>query len=125
MKTTISLQQFIDAFTAEDSKWSYQGLEILFDFIEADDDFKNIESNIYVPDLLEQWCESTAQQVIDKYSLEVMHPAVYLYKPAYIPIVDAVLPFLSDNTVFLGKTDRYNYSRREFSKEPTYVYKSF
>ena len=71
MKQTINLHQFRDAFKAiRPDNFSYEGLEVLFDWFESLDDDCGTETELDVIAICCEFSESTPGEIIDDYSLE-------------------------------------------------------
>jgi len=97
MKQTINLYQFRDAFQRMDrgEQFSYEGLEILFDWFEDLEIMQDQEIELDVIAICCEYSESSIEQIILDYSVDIegVEPEE----------VDAfILDYLNDRTIVLG-----------------------
>ena len=102
MKTTINLHQFRDAFYRMDSKtnFSYQGLEILFEYLEELEEGTDQEIELDVIALCCDFSEDTPENIGEAYGIPMMN--VDFDNPA--DVLDCVVDFLRVQGVFVGIT---------------------
>jgi hypothetical protein len=95
MKTTVSNYDFERAFAAADRKdnFSYEGLNLLFDYLEELD--PDMELDVIA--LCCDYCEDTLEDIIHSYSIDVEDMDDD-------DTVEAVRSFLNENTVLVGET---------------------
>jgi hypothetical protein len=97
MKQTIGLSQFQDAFDAiRPNNFSYEGLQVLFDWIEQQEQDTGTEQELDVIALCCEFSEMTAKEVIESYGYEVEDDGNEL---------NNVVDCLHDDTIVLGLTD--------------------
>ena len=94
MKQTIGLCQFQDAFErmGRAENFSYEGLELLFDYLEQ----MNSDMELDVIALCCDYAESTPEQVVDAYGIE--------YDENEPTDHDAAMAYLEANTSIIGTT---------------------
>lgn len=97
MKQTINLYQFREAFQRMDrgEQFSYEGLEILFDWFEDLEIMQDQEIELDVIAICCEYSESSIEQIIRDYSVDIegVEPEE----------VDAfILDYLNDRTIVLG-----------------------
>jgi hypothetical protein len=110
MKQSINVSQFRDAFRAcdRDNQFSYEGLGLLFDWLE--DFYSDNNGGEYDLDVIALCCEfseDTIHQVISNYGLDVEGLDV-VEKHALVS------DYLSDNTLLIGETDNESYLYQQF-----------
>jgi len=113
MKQTINLEQFRDAFQSiRPDNFSYEGLEVLYDFFEELDDCSENETELDVIAICCEFSESTPDEIIDDYSLEGFREdnAVSAITGSQWRIygereTDKVMDYLTYNTMVCGQTD--------------------
>ena len=73
MKQTVNLQDFRDAFYKMDRKdnFSYEGLEVLFNYIEEVEQYTGKEIELDVIALCCEYAESTIEELITDYSIDI------------------------------------------------------
>ena len=93
MKQTINLSQFRDAFNRMDrgSQFSYEGLEVLFNGLEAFEQDMGEESDLDVIALCCDFCEMTELEIRYSYGLGDSQSST---------------EYLNNNTWVLGATDK-------------------
>jgi hypothetical protein len=100
MKQTIGLSQFTDAFMAiRPNNFSYEGLAMLFDWIEQQESETGEQQELDVIALCCDFTESTYDEAVKDYTLadgEDLNPE---------DIPQAVIDYLNDETVVIGYTD--------------------
>ena len=103
MKTTVFLCDFREAFAraGRQSQFSYDGLAILFDYLEEIEQDTGEEIELDVIALCCDFAESTIQELIDQYSIDVTD----CDPDDDDEIRQAVYDYLSDNTMVCGETD--------------------
>jgi hypothetical protein len=95
MKTTVSSYDFERAFAAADRKdnFSYEGLNLLFDYLEELD--PDMELDVIA--LCCDYCEDTMEDIIHSYSIDVEDMDED-------DTAEAVRSFLNENTILVGET---------------------
>jgi hypothetical protein len=95
MKTTVSNYDFERAFADADRKdnFSYEGLNLLFDYLEELD--PDMELDVIA--LCCDYCEDTMEDIIHSYSIDVEDMDED-------DTVEAVRSFLNENTTLVGET---------------------
>jgi hypothetical protein len=97
MKQTIGLSQFTDAFMSiRPNNFSYEGLVLLFDWIEQQESDTGEQQELDVIALCCDFTEMTAKEVIQSYGYEVEDDGNQL---------NNVIDCLHDDTIVIGKTD--------------------
>jgi hypothetical protein len=100
MKQTIGLSQFTDSFMSiRPNNFSYEGLQVLFDWIEQQEQDTGTEQELDVISLCCDFTESTYEEVMKDYNLAEGEDL----NPEDIP--QAVIDYLNDETVVIGYTD--------------------
>jgi len=100
MKTTVYFSEFCDYFRKiRPDNFSYQGLRILFDYIEEIDDSCGIESELDVIGLCCDFAEATWQVIASDYSIEIDETENEEEQKVQ------VLDFLADQGTLVGETD--------------------
>jgi hypothetical protein len=99
MKQTINLSQFRDAFNRMDrgSQFSYEGLEVLFDYFEQYEQEFEEELELDVIAICCEYSEMTIQEIIDSYDIEVDYSE---------DVYSQVLDYLEHRTVIVGDTSK-------------------
>lgn len=97
-----SVYQFREAFrlAGREDQFSYEGLEVLFDYLEqlSEDIGEPIEL-----DVVALWCdyyENTIQEIIDQYNIDVSDA-----DGDEDSIAEIVKEYISDNTAYVGETE--------------------
>jgi hypothetical protein len=94
MKTTLDLNDFQNAFDRlRPNNFSYEGLNLLFDYLEELD--PDMELDVIA--LCCDYCEDTMEDIIHSYSIDVEDMDED-------DTVEAVRSFLNENTVLVGET---------------------
>ena len=100
MKQTIGLSQFTDAFMSiRPNNFTYEGLVLLFDWIEQQESETGEQQELDVIALCCDFTESTYDEVVKDYTLadgEDLNTE---------DIPQAVIDYLNDETVVIGYTD--------------------
>jgi hypothetical protein len=100
MKQTIGLSQFQDAFDAiRPNNFSYEGLQVLFDWIEQQEQETGTEQELDVIALCCDFTESTYEEVMNDYNLADEEFLNDEDRP------QAVIDYLNDETIVVGYTD--------------------
>lgn len=108
MKTTVSIYDFRRAFEeCGRTNFSYEGLEVLFDYLEEYEDSGGEEIELDVIALCCDFAESSALDVVNDYSLDIEG----LEEDE---ISDLVRDYLSENTMLCGETDDGNFVYQQF-----------
>lgn len=98
MKTTVSLYDFRGAFRAYDrDNFSYEGLEVLFDYLEGYEEDTGEELELDVVALCCDYAEDTFENIAREYSVDIEE----CEDPE--DIKEVVLEFLYDNTSVVGE----------------------
>ena len=73
MKTTVSLYDFREAFRTmgRAEQFSYEGLEVLFDYLEQYEDDTGEELELDVVALCCEYCEDTVAEIAANYSIDL------------------------------------------------------
>jgi hypothetical protein len=97
MKTTVSKYDFERAFADADRKenFSYEGLAVLFDYLEELEDSTGQELELDVIALCCDYTEEAWADIADNYGIEYENDTDGL---------DAVRDYLNDNTQLVGET---------------------
>lgn len=98
MKTTVSRYDFERAFADADRKenFSYEGLSVLFDYLEQYEEDTGQEIELDVIALCCDYSEDTVEDIISNYSIDVEG----MDEDEQI---DAVREYLHDNTTLVGE----------------------
>ena len=100
MKQSINLYDFRRAFEqSRPDNFSYEGLEVLFDSLENLEDDTGIEIELDVVAICCDFQESTVDEVIQDYDIDVSDDEVK---------ADIVRDHLQDNAFFCGETSNGN-----------------
>lgn len=72
MKITVDVNMFRDAFARMDryNTFSYEGYEVLFDFLEEIDECSDVEMELDVIAICCDWAEDTIENVLEEYNLD-------------------------------------------------------
>jgi hypothetical protein len=102
MKTTINLNQFRDAFyrMGRKTNFSYEGLEILFEYLEELEEGTDQEIELDVIALCCDFSEDTPENIGEAYGIPMMN--VDFDNPA--DVLDCVVDFLRVQGVLVGIT---------------------
>lgn len=101
MKTTVYRSEFHDYFTTSDTyknNFSYEGREILFNWIEELDSDTGEETELDIVALCCDFAESNIEELIFDYG--------YLMDPEAIKDSEYIREFLQDNTMLCGQYDQ-------------------
>jgi hypothetical protein len=96
MKQTINLSQFRDAFVNRPNNFSYEGLEILFNWFEEYDNDNGIETELDPIGICCEYIEMTPQEVLEEYDTDI--------DPQSNDLLNEVFEWLNDETMALGIT---------------------
>jgi Ca2+-binding EF-hand superfamily protein len=97
MKQTINLNDFRNAFQSiRPNNFSYEGLEVLFDYCEDLEVSCNEEMELDVIALCCDYAESSFEELIHQYDIDVKGVA---------EVEEFVLDFMNDRTIVLGVGD--------------------
>ena len=109
MKTTVSLHDFRDAFRKADrtTHFSYEGLEILFDYLEQYEDDCGVEMELDVIAFCCEFSEDDPEYIAGYYSLEVDGLSEE-------EIAEKVRGFLEDEGAYIGTTESGAIVYRQF-----------
>jgi hypothetical protein len=99
MKQTISLSNFRDAFQRANrgNQFSYEALELIFDYIEEYEQSTSEEIELDVIGLCCEWSEDTPEEIIKMYKIDID-------PEEESDIAQAVLDYLHDKTQVAGTT---------------------
>ncbi len=99
MIQTISVYDFRDAFKrcGRGDQFSYEGLELIFDYIEEYEGSTGEQVELDVVALCCEWCEQTPEDIAMAYNLEVC--------VSEENTLQTVLDYLHDETQVAGVTD--------------------
>jgi len=97
MKTTVYLNEFRDYFSQiRPNNFSYEGLGILFDYIEEYEESSGEELELDVIALCCDYTEETLEEIINNYDIEIDKDEDKLEQVKY---------FLEQNTMIVGVLD--------------------
>lgn len=125
MKKTINLDEFRETFRAYNrcENFSYEALELLFDYFEELDESCGMETELDVIGICCEYSEMTKSELLQSYDLESLCPNLNI---DWFNVLDNEEQFkilqdgLIENTSFVGKTEPHKgYS---YLKEPTFVF---
>ena len=99
MIQTISVYDFRDAFKrcGRGEQFSYEGLELIFDYIEEYEDSTGEQVELDVVALCCEWCEQSPEDIAIAYNLEI--------GVSEENTLQTVLEYLHDETQVAGVTD--------------------
>jgi hypothetical protein len=99
MIQTINLYDFRDAFKryGRGEQFSYEGLELIFDYIEEYEDSTGEQVELDVVALCCEWCEQSPEDIAIAYNLEI--------GVSEENTLQTVLEYLHDETQVAGVTD--------------------
>ena len=102
MKQTVTLQDFREAFYKRGRKdqFSYEGLEVLFTYIEGEEQRIGEEIDMDVIALCRDYAESTIDDLINDYDIVLSDCDIYDEDD----IKEVVLEYMEQNTVVCGVT---------------------
>jgi hypothetical protein len=102
MIQTINLYDFRDAFKryGRGEQFSYEGLELIFDYIEEYEDSTGEQVELDVVALCCEWCEQSPEDIAMAYNLEIC--------VSEENTLQNVLEYLHDETQVAGVTDSGN-----------------
>jgi hypothetical protein len=98
MKTTVSIYDFREAFckAGRENNFSYDGLGLLYEFIQELEDSTNEEYELDVIALCCEWNEDTPENIVANYALDIEDDG---------NLLNNVLDHLNDETMMAGTTD--------------------
>jgi hypothetical protein len=101
MKTTVYQSDFREAFkrAGREKSFSYEALEMIFDYIEEYEQSTGEEIELDVIAIDCEWSESTPQEIIDQYDTDINTEGMDEDE-----IAAAVLDWLNDETIVAGQT---------------------
>ena len=108
MKTTVNLSAFRDAFRTygRNDNFSYQGLELLFDYLEQLESDIGEELELDVIALCCEYAESDLDTIAQEYSIDLSQCEEELDK------IEAVEEYLNENTSVVGRVgDSFIYAQ--------------
>lgn len=102
MIQTISVYDFRDAFKrcGRGDQFSYEGLELIFDYIEEYEESTGEQVELDVVALCCEWCEQSPEDIAMAYNLEI--------SVSEENTLQTVLEYLHDETQVAGVTDSGN-----------------
>lgn len=102
MIQTISVYDFRDAFKrcGRGDQFSYEGLELIFDYIEEYEDSTGEQVELDVVALCCEWCEQSPEDIAVAYNLEIC--------VSEENTLQTVLEYLHDETLVAGVTESGN-----------------
>lgn len=102
MKSTVNLYQFRDAFQRMDrNKFSYEGLEVLFDYLESYEEDSGTEIELDVVGLCCDYSEDSPENIAENYGIDLSD--VDQDDPE--SLMNTVYEYLTDHTCVVGQTD--------------------
>jgi hypothetical protein len=101
MKTTVYLEDFRAAFNraGRGDQFSYDGLELIFDYITEYEDETNEQIELDVVAICCEWNESTPAEIIEQYDTDINTEGMDDEE-----IAAAVYDWLNDETIVAGTT---------------------
>tara|TARA_R100000808_G_C2121191_1_gene132442 strand:- start:216 stop:590 length:375 start_codon:yes stop_codon:yes gene_type:complete len=124
MKQTVNSYDFEQAFRnagrfgGENDNFSYQGLQLLFDYLAGWEEDTEEEIELDVIALCCEFTEATKEELIANFGEEIgLHSLNNEEEDD-----EQIEEYLNENTMYVGKTEPNKYSK---IKEPTYIYQSF
>ena len=99
MYTTVNLQQFREAFHSQKHSFSYEGLEILFNYLKNDEENMDEDLELNVAALRANYDELTTIELTNSHCIYLSNEDD---KEAQ---KDTVRKYLQDNTAFIGETN--------------------
>ena len=114
MKTTLNRSQFMDSFTAMDryDQFAYDGLTVLFDYLESYEDDTGEEIELDVIALCCDYSHDTVQEIADNYSIDlsdcddgICTASAYGLEQVEKAKRETVREYLENNTTICGETD--------------------
>ena len=116
MKKTINLYQFRDAFMdIRPDSFSYEGLELLFNWYEEYEDSTGEEMELDVIAICGDWDESTVEEVINNYIVSTQNSNTTVYNDTVNDALgdcdddeersEVIEEWLQDNTMVAGVTE--------------------
>lgn len=103
MKITVNLYQFRDAFQRMDrNNFSYEGLEILFDYLEEYEDSTGEELELDVVGLCCDYSEDSPEDIAENYDIDLSD----VDPDDEDSLTEIVLDYLNDHTIVVGQTDK-------------------
>jgi hypothetical protein len=102
MKTTVNIYTFREAFNrmGRGDQFSYEGLELLFDYLESLEEDGSGEYELDVINFCCDFAEDTAETIAINYSIDLEG---LLHDPD--AVYDCVIEYLSDSGALVGETD--------------------
>jgi predicted ArsR family transcriptional regulator len=102
MKTTVNFHQFHQAFVdaGRGKQFSYEGLGVLFDYLEQLEDDLGEEIELDVIGLCCEFSEDTPEEIADNYGIDLSECDDDEEK------MQAVIEYLQDQTSVAGETDK-------------------
>jgi len=106
MKTTVNVYDFRDAFyrMGRGDQFSYEGLRVLFDYLEEIELGGTEEMELDVIGLCCDFAESTARDIADDYSIDLSESEGLDDDEIEGAIKSIVIEYLEDEGVFVGDT---------------------
>jgi hypothetical protein len=101
MKTTVYLEDFRAAFNraGRGEQFSYEGLELIFDYITEYEDETNEQMELDVVAICCEWNESTPAEIIEQYDTDINTKGMTEEQ-----IAAAVYEWLNDETIVAATT---------------------
>ena len=104
MKTSVNLYDFREAFARIDrTNFSYEGLAILFDYLEQYEEDTGEKIELDVIALCCDFAEDTFAEVAEKYGIELSDCDSEDEEEKAEQVKDAVLEYLNNNTSVVGE----------------------
>jgi|GEM_PF-661119 len=124
MKQTVNSYDFEQAFRnagrygGENDNFSYQGLQLLFDYLAGYEEDTEEEIELDVIALCCDFTEATKEELIADFGEEIgLHSLNDEDEDE-----EQIAEYLTENTMYVGKTEPNEYSK---VKVPTYIYQAF
>jgi len=109
MKQNVTFSDFIDAFRGRGNQFTYDGLALLFDYLESYEQDTGEDLELDVVALCCDYAESTAAELIDQYDIfENGEPE------DEDEVKAAIIEYLENETAFLGVTDSGSFVYAQF-----------
>ena len=125
MHKTLNVDDFRQAFKDynRSENFSYEGLELLFDYLEQYEEDCNSPIELDVIALCCEYSEMTKDELLESYEITIHYPSLNTEEEKE----DIIQRHLEENTFFIGKTKVNPYSKhiKDALQEPTFVFQSF
>mgnify|MGYP003637364788 CR=1 FL=1 len=125
MHKTLNVDDFRQAFKDYNrgENFSYEGLELLFDYFEELDESCDQKTELDVIAICCEYSEMTKDELLESYEITIHYPSLNTEDEKQ----DIVQRHLEEHTAFIGKTEvnPFNQKIKSALHEPTFVFQSF